>query len=125
MTKLIEDFLPKARILHPWPSVLSLPSDTRGKIRVPESGPLGSVQGAVGNSRPYCERATPSSGMTRARERRAKQRLLTYALRGTAWSAFRGRLTPTMRLRPCREAAAAMRRFSALNQLMSSISHFR
>jgi len=33
----------------------ALPSDTRGRSRMPELGPYGSVRGAAGNSRPYRE----------------------------------------------------------------------
>jgi hypothetical protein len=33
-----------------------LPSDTRGRSRMPELGSYGSVRGAAGNSRPYRER---------------------------------------------------------------------
>ena len=36
-----------------------LPSHTRGGSRMPELGPSGSVRGAVGNDRPYRERASP------------------------------------------------------------------
>src|SRR6516162_6954111 len=34
----------------------ALPSDTRGRSRMPELGSYGSVRGAAGNSRPYRER---------------------------------------------------------------------
>jgi hypothetical protein len=33
----------------------ALPSDTRGRSRMPELGTYGSVRGAAGNSRPYRE----------------------------------------------------------------------
>ena len=56
-TKLADDWLPKPRILHPWPSSAS-PSHTRGGSRMRELRPYGSVRGAVGNDRPYRERAS-------------------------------------------------------------------
>src|SRR5262249_636537 len=50
IVRLVEDWLPKPRILHPWPDS---PSDTRGGIRMLELGTYGSERGARGNSRPY------------------------------------------------------------------------
>ena len=41
----------------------ALPSDTRGRSRVPELGSLGSVRGAFSNERPYRERVNPSAGV--------------------------------------------------------------
>jgi hypothetical protein len=46
IAKLADDFLPKPRILHPWPHVRFAVS------RVPEWGPLGSVRGALSNKCP-------------------------------------------------------------------------
>src|SRR5260370_11403499 len=52
--RLADDWLPKPRILHPWP-------ESRFAVRhpkweaMPELGPYGSVRGARGNSRPYRE----------------------------------------------------------------------
>ncbi|MGO4569780.1 reverse transcriptase domain-containing protein [Rhizobium sp. 2YAF20] len=57
MTKLTDDWLPKPRILHPWPSDAS-PSATQGRSRVLESGSLGSERRAPSNGRPYRESAT-------------------------------------------------------------------
>jgi len=37
-----------------------LPSDTQGRSRVPELGPLGSVRGALSNGRPYRDLHQPS-----------------------------------------------------------------
>ena len=54
--RLADDWLPKPRILHPWPEVAS-PLDTQGGSRMPELGPYGSVRGARGNSRPYREKS--------------------------------------------------------------------
>ena len=50
-TRLANDWLPKPRILHPWPDARALQSDTQGGSRMPELGPYGSVRGARGNSR--------------------------------------------------------------------------
>ena len=47
--------------------VCALPSDTRGRSRVPELGSLGSVRGAFSNERPYRERLK-SSGIGSASE---------------------------------------------------------
>jgi RNA-directed DNA polymerase len=52
ITKLADDFLLRARILHPRPEV-ALALSTRGGSRVPELGTLGSVRGALSNERPY------------------------------------------------------------------------
>jgi RNA-directed DNA polymerase len=54
MTKLAAGWLPEPRVLHPWPDQRS-PSNTRGRSRMPESGPSGSVRGASSNGRPYRE----------------------------------------------------------------------
>ena len=61
MTKLADDWLPKPRILHPWPNSGS-PSNTRGGSRMREFRSYGSVRGALSNGRPYREsEPTPSS----------------------------------------------------------------
>ena len=52
MTKLMNEWLPRPRILHPWPS-LSIAVRTQGRSRMRESCTSGSVRGARGNSRPY------------------------------------------------------------------------
>src|SRR5436309_6240421 len=52
--RLADDWLPKPRILHPWPAS-RFAVHTRGGSRVPELGSHGSVRGARGNSRPYRE----------------------------------------------------------------------
>jgi hypothetical protein len=52
ISKLADDFLPKPRILHPWPSA-RFAGNPRGGSRMPELGPYGSVRGARGNPRPY------------------------------------------------------------------------
>src|SRR5262245_55349718 len=50
--RLAADWLPKPRILHPWPDA-RFAVDTQGGSRMLELGPYGSVRGARGNSRPY------------------------------------------------------------------------
>ena len=50
--KIADEFLPKPRILHPWP-ISASPSNTRGRSRVPEWGTLGSVRGDASNGIPY------------------------------------------------------------------------
>jgi len=52
MKKLANDFLPKPKILHPWPNVRFAVTH-RGGSRMPELGPYGSWRGAQGNLRPY------------------------------------------------------------------------
>ena len=52
IARLADDWLPRPRILHPWPDC-ALPSNTQGGSRMRELGPYGSVRGARGNSRPY------------------------------------------------------------------------
>src|SRR3954470_15302075 len=54
MAKLIDEFLPRPQILHPWPSV-RFAVRHQGRSRVPELGSLGSVRGAFSNERPYRE----------------------------------------------------------------------
>ena len=56
MAKLADEFLPKPRVLHPWPSA-RFAVRTRGRSRVPELGSLGSGRGAFSNERPYREHA--------------------------------------------------------------------
>jgi hypothetical protein len=64
----------------------ALPSDTRGKSRMPESGRYGSVRGAVGNSRPYREcrplanRAARSGGPENLQGRKSRDYVLSRAL---------------------------------------------
>ena len=61
--RLADDWLPKPRILHPWPESCFAVRHPGGS-RMPELGPYGSVRGARGNSRPYRERlAKPSAGL--------------------------------------------------------------
>ena len=55
ITKQANGFLPRARILHPWPEQRFGVKHPRGS-RVPELGPLGSVRGALSNERPYRDR---------------------------------------------------------------------
>jgi hypothetical protein len=52
MTKIAASWLPRPRILHPWPNGAS-PSHTQGESRVRKSRTLGSVRGASSNGRPY------------------------------------------------------------------------
>jgi hypothetical protein len=51
MTKLADGFLPKPRVLHPWPSVRFAVRHRR-RSRVPELGSLGSVRGRSAMSVP-------------------------------------------------------------------------
>jgi RNA-directed DNA polymerase len=55
MTKLMHDWLPRPRILHPWPNFRFAARHSRWE---PDalSGLSGSVRGARGNPRPYRER---------------------------------------------------------------------
>src|SRR5208282_4206950 len=46
-----------SRVSYTLGPVCALPSNTRGRSRVPELGSLGSVRGALGNERPYRERS--------------------------------------------------------------------
>ena len=64
ITRLADDWLPKPRILHPWP-MCALPSDTQGGSRMREFRPYGSVRGARGNSRPYRESGRLTDKTTR------------------------------------------------------------
>ena len=57
MAKLVEDWLPRPRILHPWPEQRFAVMHPRWS-RVPELGPHGSVRGARSNARPYRENCT-------------------------------------------------------------------
>ena len=50
--KLADQWLPKPRILHPWP-INASPSNTQGGSRMRESRTYGSVRGALSNVRPY------------------------------------------------------------------------
>ena len=54
MAKLAKDWLPKPRILHPWPSQ-RFASNTQGRSRVRGSCSHGSVRGDRGNPVPYRE----------------------------------------------------------------------
>src|SRR3954462_14331203 len=55
MAKVADAWLPRPHLLHPWPSERFAVRHTQGGSRVPESGPLGSVRGALSNERPYCD----------------------------------------------------------------------
>ena len=50
--QMADDRLPGAKILHPWPQQ-RFAVRYRGRSRMPELRPYGSVRGAAGNSRPY------------------------------------------------------------------------
>jgi len=52
VTKLADDWLPRPRIRHPWPSQRFAVS-TRGRSRMREGRTSGSVRGALSNERPY------------------------------------------------------------------------
>ena len=53
--KIADAWLPKPKILHPWPSN-GLPSNIQGGSRMRESRTYGSVRGALSNGRPYRDR---------------------------------------------------------------------
>src|SRR5262249_23178654 len=53
MTQLVDDWLPKPIILHPWPSDRFAVPHPRWESRMRESRPYGSVRGALSNERPY------------------------------------------------------------------------
>jgi hypothetical protein len=56
MARLASAWLPSPRILHPWPNQRFAVSP-RGRSRMPESGPYGSVRGVSGNGHPYRDRS--------------------------------------------------------------------
>ncbi len=55
MAGLVNEFLPKPRVLHPWPSA-RFAVRYQSRSRVPESVSLGSARGAFSNGRPYREK---------------------------------------------------------------------
>src|SRR5262245_34465036 len=67
IVRLVEDWLPKPRILHPWP-------DARFAVRHPRWEPYarighyGSERGARGNPRPYRDHAAIAAGVSIPRE---------------------------------------------------------
>ena len=79
--RLADDWLPKPRILHPWP-------ERRFAVRHPRwepcarIGPHGSVRGARGNSRPYRESRTsgPSGPLMTRNGSRAQRRKVSPSI---------------------------------------------